>query len=78
MSGGTPVRAQDLKAGQRIYLGHRNGWFSLAADARPHRVTKTVSVLEFIRIPDEYRPANEAMLVRPPRRRVSGTAGQPR
>ncbi len=77
MSGGTPVRAQDLKAGQRVYIGHRNGWFSLAADARPHRVTTNVIVLEFIRIPDEYRPANEAMLVRPRRRSASATAGQP-
>lgn len=68
MSDETPVKARDLKAGQRVYVRHLQGWYTLASDARRHRVSKNVMVLEFVLIPDEYRPADEAMQARPPKR----------
>jgi hypothetical protein len=64
-----------LKAGQRVYVGRLKGWYTLASDARRHRVSANVTVLEFVQIPDEYRPAEEPMRVRPPRRRVGADAG---
>lgn len=75
MSGLTPVRARDLKAGQRVYVTHLKGWYTLVSDARRHRVSENVTVLEFVQIRDEYRPADEAMRVRPPRRRLRTGAG---
>jgi hypothetical protein len=75
VSGLTPVRARDLKAGQRVYVTHLKGWYTLASDARRHRVSENVTVLEFVQIRDEYRPADEAMRVRPPRRRLRTDAG---
>jgi hypothetical protein len=59
------ARARDLKAGQRVYVGHLEDWFELAADARRHRVSENVTVLEFVKIRDEYRPSDEPMRVRP-------------
>jgi hypothetical protein len=70
------ARARDLKAGQRVYIGHLKAWYSLAADAKTHRLSKDVIRLEFSQIPDEYRHANTAMRVRPPRRRVGADAGR--
>lgn len=70
------ARAQDLKAGQRVYIDRLRGWYSLVADPKPHRLSRNVIRLEFARIPDEYRPADAAMRVRPPRRRVGADAGQ--
>ena len=77
MSLAATTRARDLKAGQRVYVTRLKGWYSLAADAKTHRLSKNVVRLEFVRIPDEYRPAAEAMHVRPPRRRVGVDAGPP-
>lgn len=69
-------RARDLKAGQRVYVGRLGGWYSLAADAQTHRLSRDVIRLEFSQIPNEYRPASEVMRVRPPRRRVGADAGR--
>lgn len=66
MSEAGTARARALKAGQRVYVGHLKGWFELASDARRHRVSANVTVLEFVKIRDEYRPADEPMRVRPP------------
>lgn len=76
MSEAGTARARDLKAGQRVYIGRLGGWYSLATDAQTHRLSRDVIRLEFTRIPSEYRPAAEAMRVRPPRRRVGTNAGQ--
>ena len=72
----TTARARDLKAGQRVYVARLKGWYTLAADAKTHRLSRNVIRLEFVRIPDEYRPASEPMRVRPSRRRVGTHAGQ--
>jgi len=77
MSDAITARARDLKAGQRVYIGRLGGWYTLATDAKTHRLSMNVIRLEFVRIPDEYRPAAESMRVRPPRRRVGASAGQP-
>lgn len=68
MSDTAPIRARDLKAGQRVYVGHLKGWYTLASDARRHRASENVMVLEFVLIPDEYRPADAALQVRPPKK----------
>jgi hypothetical protein len=70
------VKARDLKAGQRVYVGHLDGWYVLASDARRHRASANVTVLEFVRIRDEYRWADLPMRVRPPRRRIGAEAGR--
>lgn len=57
------VEARALTAGQWVYLKHLDGWFELSADARPHRTSANVTVLEFLLIPDEYRPASTLMPV---------------
>ena len=66
MSTVTSVRARDLKAGQCVYVGHLNGWYTLASDARTHRLSRNVIRLEFDHIPNEYRPAEAPLQVRPP------------
>lgn len=58
------AEARTLKAGQRVFLGHLGDWFKLATDARPHRRSAGVTVLEFDEIPDEYRPAAAPVRVR--------------
>jgi hypothetical protein len=69
------ARARDLKAGQRVYVGRLKGWYTLASDAKTHRLSVNLIRLEFVQIPNEYRPADEPMRVRPPRRRVGADAG---
>jgi hypothetical protein len=70
------ARAQDLKAGQRVYIGRLGRWCTLSADAKTHRLSRNLIRLEFAEIPNEYRRVNEAVQVRPPRRRVGADAGR--
>jgi hypothetical protein len=72
----TTARAQDLKAGQRVYVARLGGWYTLAADAKTHRLSRNLIRLEFVRIPAEYRRVNDAVRVRPSRRRIGADAGQ--
>lgn len=66
MSDETPIKARDLKAGQRVYVRHLQGWYTLASDAKTHRLSRNVIRLEFDQIPNEYRPAEAPLQVRPP------------
>lgn len=76
MSEAATARAQDLKAGQRVYVARLGGWYTLAADAKTHRLSLNLIRLEFARIPAEYRRVNDAVRVRPPRRRIGAPAGR--
>jgi hypothetical protein len=65
------VNAEDLKAGQEVYVPFYKRFFTLSADPTPHRHSRNVVALHFDGLTQpEYRLRTADMLLKP-------TAGQP-